>query len=463
MHVLSVREAMGGRWAGNLAGWLLLLFPTTLLVVLQEVTVGASNALVAIGLGLVEHVAAGVVVILVLWPARRRWRIIPLPVVIAMWAAIGVARGAVWGAWHAWVLHDSPDFAYRIAVWVAISVVWSPLSTFTFAQLDRRRTLLGELTAARLARARERARLDLSARARRQKLVSTLQSTLGPVIAELHQSLSNITPRLTEGAVEAMADKVSAVAYDTARLVAPDVPPETEEAPVVHRAAISAALDFPPDRPLLAASLSVIPLVPLIVPDSLRVSGIAFTLVVLLALSVIVVLLALCLQLLGWARLRFGRTSTPVLVLAFLVPGAVGSLVIAALPVGPPVATTLPLLALLPFAAAFAGSAVATAVGLAYANEDLVTRVRAIRDEADQLVELADEHERQARAQLAELLHGPVYGRLSACVMALNFHAEELANGDTTRSAAIVRTVLDYLDAASRDLDSLASRDRGAD
>jgi len=40
--------------------------------------------------------------------------------------------------------------------------------------------------------------------------------------------------------------------------------------------------------------------------------------------------------------------------------------------------------------------------------------------------------------------------------MALNFHAEELASGDDSRSESITSTVLEYLDAASRDLDALS-------
>ena len=456
MHVLSVREAMGGRWAGNVEGWLIILLPTMLLVVLQETTTGASGVPLALALGLMEHVVAGAVVFLVIWPARRHWTIIPLWFMIGLWVLIGVARGVVWSAWHVWVLHDSADLGYRILVWVAISLVWSPLYTYSLAQLDRRRSLLGELTAVRNARATERARADQSARQRTRTLVSTVQSTIGPVIAQLHHSLSAITPRLTEDSVEAMAEKLSVVAFDTSRLVAPDVPQVPEVAPAVHRAPVSAALDFPPDRPMLAAALAGIVILPLIVPDTLRVQGVGFALITLLAISVVVVLLAACLAILRWTRLRFGRPRVVALIFAFLIPGAIGSLLIAAIP-GPPLSVTLPLLILLPVAAAFAGSNVGVAVGLAYSNRDLAARVAAIHAETQQLIELADEADRRSREQLAELLHGPVYGRLSACVMALNFHAEELAAGDTSRSDSIVSTVLEYLEAASRDLDALVS------
>ena len=433
-----------------------MLVPSTALVVLQETTIGASSFWQALALGLIQHLAVGLVLVIVVLPLRRRWPIIPLTLAIAVWALLGVTRGAIWGAWHAIVLQDDADFGYRIVIWVTISLVWSPLYTYLLAQLDHRRMLLGELTACRVARVHEQARAEQSTMERRSRLISTVQATIGPVIAELRHSLSAISGRLTDASLEAMAAKVSAVAYDTSRLVSRETPPVTHSAAVVQRAPISAALDFPPDRPVLAASLAGLVILPLVVPDSLRSQGPGFALVTLVAISVVVVLLALGLMLLRWTRIRFGRPTVIILMLAFLIPGAIGSLLISAFP-GPPLTVTLPLLILLPVAAAFAGSNVAIAVGLAYSNQDLAVRIAAITAETDLLVALADEADRRARERLAELLHGPVYGRLSACVMALNFHAEELAAGDSSRSETITETVLDYLDAASAELDALAS------
>jgi len=456
VHVLSVREAMGGLWAGNVPGWLILFVPTTVLVVLQETTIGASGWAAALVLAVLEHLAAGLLVFAVVWALRRRWRVIPIGLVFAMWIGVGVVRGLVWSAWHAWVLHTEADVGYRVLVWVAISLVWSPLFTYTLAQLDHRRTLLGELTAVRLLRATERARVDQSARERREHLIATVQSTIGPVISELHRSLTTIAPRLTRSSVTAMAKRVSSVAYDTSRLVAARGPEHQAQVSHIQRAPISAALDFPPDRPLLASALAGVAMLPLAVPDTLRVQGFGFALRTILAISVMVLLLALSLAVLRFTRIRFGRPSLVALLLAFLIPGAAGSVVIALTPGWPPISEMLSLLILLPVGSAIAGANVATAVGLAHSNEDLAQRVEAIRLETDQLVVLADESDLAARIQLEELLHGPVYGRLSACVMALNFHAEELASGDDSRSESITSTVLEYLDAASRDLDALS-------
>jgi hypothetical protein len=71
------------------------------------------------------------------------------------------------------------------------------------------------------------------------------------------------------------------------------------------------------------------------------------------------------------------------------------------------------------------------------------------------------------RRRLADLMHGPVHGRLAACVMALNF-ATAAAQTNTTSNAtgenlpvdpALVDSIFEHLRAASRDLSAIAARE----
>ena len=66
------------------------------------------------------------------------------------------------------------------------------------------------------------------------------------------------------------------------------------------------------------------------------------------------------------------------------------------------------------------------------------------------------------RLRLVELMHGPVQGRLAACVMALNFTATASPATDASKGAfdiATVDAVLEHLRAVSRDLADIADTD----
>jgi hypothetical protein len=52
-------------------------------------------------------------------------------------------------------------------------------------------------------------------------------------------------------------------------------------------------------------------------------------------------------------------------------------------------------------------------------------------------------------------MHGPILGRLSACVMALNFYLAETHRDRGARLAATTEGVLMHLDRISEDLDEL--------
>lgn len=112
---------------------------------------------------------------------------------------------------------------------------------------------------------------------------------------------------------------------------------------------------------------------------------------------------------------------------------------------------------MLPLVAGLAAAVVPTVVGIRRANDVVqrqVTDLMAERRLLDRLAEADTEH---VRAQVTQLLHGPIQGRLSACAMALSFHAAD-PSPDPSRTEYITTSVLDHLDAVARDLEALAER-----
>ena len=112
----------------------------------------------------------------------------------------------------------------------------------------------------------------------------------------------------------------------------------------------------------------------------------------------------------------------------------------------------------LPVLAGVAASVIPTIAGLRAANRDALADIAAVRAQRDQLLADGGSEEERVRDQVAELLHGPIQGRLSACAMALSFHASADPPPDADRTAFITASVLDHLDAVARDVDALSGR-----
>jgi hypothetical protein len=452
--MLTVRAALGGPWAGNFLGWLLLLVPTTVVVFLQETDTGYSSWLVIAASAIAQHVASAIVVFGIIAPARLRWPVIPLAINIVAWVCLGIVRGVIAAAFAASFGAGDPGWIQRPLVWVAISCVWMPLITYALAQLDYRRILLGQL-----ARETERLRVEDSRSQRtaeemQSELITAISKTIGPVISEVRKSLESLASELNPRAVASIGKRLTAVAHETAKMVSIQSLPTPVVSPPPRRAPISAAVDFDQDRPFYAAFLAGVALLPFIVPDTLRVDGIVAAWQAALAVGVTAIALGLSLRTLRWWR----RRSTPrewTVTAYFLVPGVLGSITLGVL-WGPHLSMHGLLLEILfPLGTVFAGATLSIAVGLTFANAALDERVRELTATVNTLAAQSLAMEERAQEQVANLLHGPIHGRLSACAMALNFYSAELRQGGTERSEYIMETVRDYLEAASRDLELL--------
>ena len=93
-------------------------------------------------------------------------------------------------------------------------------------------------------------------------------------------------------------------------------------------------------------------------------------------------------------------------------------------------------------------------------NEEAGEMLAQTRATIDCLTVERDEIRDRERRRLAILMHGPIQGRLAACVMALNFHMTAAPERhDRGPAQAILDSILTHLNNVSADLVALASLD----
>lgn len=457
MRLLDVRGALGGPWATSATCWLILFGPVVLLVLLQETSVGFDNAGLVLVSAIVQHVCAGLVVLLVAGSVRRGRDVLPLWASLLAWSAGGVMRGVAGGVVAATVTDADPDFAFRIAAWLAIAWVWMPLLVYLLAQLDHRRKLLPALSSSENRRDEARGRAARSRDEIRDHLIAAVVGTVGPVVNEIRLSLRAAAGTISDRQMQAISERLSQVSSETARSIERlSLPPAPSgDAPPPRRLPLVPVLDFERRRPLVSGILTGLALIALFAPATLRLGHIPLSVAAVTALVGSAMALAL-----GHLLIKSGPDESMQdqlrrAVGRYGLSAATGCMVLASFALTHASSFAGVLTALLPFSLLFSSATVWAVVGAAEANRASFESLIAVEEEARQWDEAAAAEENAIRSQLSVLMHGPVQGRLAACAMALNFHAAGAgsASGETTEF--ITNAVLEHLDAASSDLDAL--------
>jgi hypothetical protein len=455
VQVLTTRAALGGPWAANGAGTLLLFPPSIVLVVLQESTTPFPSVFALIASALAQFTAGFAPVLIAMIVRRSRSTPIPLSASFSIWVSTAVIRGVVGGVIAETVAGVPPEYALRIAFWLTLAVFWMPVFVYTLAHWEQRRALLGELDAEVIRLSAEIERGEHATGALRDQLVATVRDAVSPVIDEIRRSLAAVAHDLDQNSIRSIGGRIAIVAADAARIVDNAGHPRRHHVAESPHVTKTRAVFFSVRSPLPTALLTGLLLAPLAIPIGFRASG-ALGWEVAVALVVVMASLALAF---GARRLRpersHGRGVAYVFVASFLA-GFTGSIAIVALPWAALDPTALVLAAVLPLGVGMCGATIGSVLGVAEANRELSERITLVRADIDGRARDSDAEERRVREQLAAVLHGPVQGRLSACVMALNFHE---ASGDAVtaaRTTFITSAVLDHLEAAAADLDALA-------
>lgn len=450
---MTLREALGGRWSTHWALWLALYPGAIALILLRESTTDYPEPWWPILSATVQHLVSGTVVVAGGAIARRRSAVLPVWVVIALWALACVVRAAI-GATVAEVVAGVPGhFFFRVGSWLLVSAVWLTALVYGIAQIERRRQLIGELEQAqrRLERATELA--TESSEAMQTRLASTVRASVAPVLDDLLDRLVHVRQELDPRAFAEISLRLSSLHDETADLVQSVAPvPAVTEPP--RRASLREVFDVHLQQPWGAAGLVTVATASLVVADAWRIFGGEAALELITATLAAGTTLGIVLRLsTRWSMLARTRASSVTL-------GGLGAAVLV-------IAWTMLhsgiddvtwhgvfLLPILALGMTVSCSVVIAALALARSNDDDVATLRAM---ATDLRRLDDAHRaalERERHRLSELMHGPVQGRIAACVMALTFFSS--ADAAPGALATITEQVLDHLAAAARDLSLLA-------
>jgi uncharacterized membrane-anchored protein len=455
MEIVSVRRALGGRWASSFGLAVAFFLPASLIVGIQDRrTPFAAWWFVLIDATL-QHVVITATIAALVAIAHHRRTVLPLALTLSIWAVGGAARGAV-GSWFASEFAGvSADYGYRIAYWMVVTLVWNTLVTYIAAQFGEQSALNAQLAQCRSDLAVARATAATSESDLKHDLLASVRDAIAPVILEIRASVAVATHRQTAN-FEALSQQIEGVAEQIDSVI--DSQSRTVPAAVNRAAVLSplrAALRFDSSRPVFASMLALIGAAVVLVPEEFHDDGLPHAAVAMLALAAGATTLILLHYLYRW--MRGGREPRHWASRLFRVSAAIatGATYLAAN--GYFLADDeIVWVVLVPISFYFASTSLSAAVGLGESNISLLTEIDATRSEAADLRESNRRHTDRVRAQTAELMHGPILGRLSACVMALNFH-EAAAHKDEVAARDVATRVSAHLELVSRDLEVLST------
>ena len=455
MRLVRASEAFGGRWAASPLSWLILFLPTTLLVVLQDIAIPFSAPTALLASAVAQHVAGGGLAVALVAVLRRWWPIIPVPAIFTVWALAGIVRGLVGGAFAAAFAGAQPDFLFRAAFWVAAALIWMPLFAYFFAQLDARRVLLAELDSITARLEQEKRRAHLSSSELRNELVAAVRGAVGPLVEDVRERLSAAAEQDAEIPLGPISQQLESIATEANAIVnrpVDDAPLSEHPLPPLHWGPTLEALTFERSRPFTATAVTVLAVAALLLPNSFRLGGfleMAENIEALVAGGLI-----MCIGLLLSRRSTAFRIGHAAVIFALAGLGAMGTLL--AIESYPLDLHDVAVAVALPVWFAASAALLSAEVGVARASRKLIATFDERWSELVTLRAQAHGREQKIRKQVSQLLHGPILGRLSACVMALNFFLAEPEHKRGLRRTATTEGVLAHLRLVSIDLEELS-------
>lgn len=457
MSSLGTRASLTGSWATHWALILIFLPPTMLLIVFRESVLEPPTFAWSLASAVIQHAVVAVIVVGGGAIARRGRILLSLPLVISLWMLSAVARAIVGYVISTSAYAQASSILLDTVIWIAITATWVPITVYALAQFEHRRLLLTARDVAATALARERAAATESTQQLQARLLATVTAHLTPVLRDLEDSLDAARRRLGGGTSAELGMRISQLHDETADLVAnsetrPAFPPSPGHG---SRATFRRAFAINALPPTRSAGLVTLAALIAIAPDTLRVLGAPLAWGTVAAVAGAGILLGVTPGILARAR-RVHLTYLRAIVVSQGVAITAAIAIVAATP--PPVIGTdawilLPITAI---AIATAHALYTSAFVVSDANRADDTALSTMAAETSMLATQRAERSRTARERMAQLMHGPIQGRLAACVMALNFHGD-IATNDPERAELVLTAVFDHLHAVTVDLHRLGS------
>jgi hypothetical protein len=370
-----------------------------------------------------------------------------------------VAQAVVGGVYATIAVGGSPDFGFRIAFWLAVQWLWSPLVINTLAQYEHRRYLLAERAIHIDSWNTNAQRGNSALRHQHVRLLETIRSTVSPVITEIRQQLNGKTAPREQAEFLSTADQLTVLSNSVKTILeTPHITSSLTGGVPEHPkriAPIIDALNYEIRRPYTSSAVLAILLLPVLVPGMFRLGGMPAIAELTAGVASSAFLFASGLQLIKLFTKEDSRSRTTQIALVHIVASAAAPLVVGAMSWEPLGERQWVLVVFLPLGFIFAAVAVSGAFGLGDANRLLVEEMIQIRNHFGAYQEFVRQEEKRMSDEVESVLHGPIRGRLSACIMALKFHVDELAIADSAHGESIMRAVAKHLDATARDLDRM--------
>ncbi|MFN3708116.1 hypothetical protein [Microcella sp.] len=459
MAIPNLRAALGGAWSTHWAIWLGILPASVLFAVYREQALEPEHAGLSVISGVLQHLAMGLIVVGGGALLRRRRSILPIAAVAALWGSACVAGALVAFAFSARFYGSASSPIADTIIGLALIATWIPVAIFAIAQLDQRRLLLAARDITTDALIEERAEGRVTAQQLQSRLLATVTAQLTPVLADLENSLNAARGAITGDTATELGARISRVHDETAELVERDGPPlhsgvRPERAQRVTFRRAFALSTAPPAR---IAGLVTLAALAAVVPDTYRVFGpVAAAQGAIAITSSGVLLAALPAAFARWAARGKGMTHlrATIVLQVFAVIAAV--IILDVLPPSIWAGAQWQVLPMTLMALALAHTMYSIAFVVADANATDEKELRNASAELDTLRERRAERSRHARERMAQLIHGPIQGRLAACVMALNFHAEIVAT-DPPRAEVMLDSVIEHLKGVTAELRKLGT------
>lgn len=451
---MTLREALGGRWSTHWLLWLVMLPPALGLILVRESTTAYPEWWWPLVSGVVQHLVTGVIIVGGGLLARRRHPVLPVWVVASLWGLSCIVRATI-GSTVAEVVAGVPGhFLFRLGSWLIVSAVWLTALVYGVAQIERRRELIGELEQTQRRLEIATAQATESSEAIQSRLAGTVQRSVAPVLDDLLTRLVAVRQSLDPHAFAEISMRLSNLHEETADLVDSVAPAPAAAPERPRRASLREIFDVHLSQPWRAAGLVTLATIALMLADAWRIFGNEAALEIVVACLAGGFTLGLVLRVSRvWSAVSRARASSVTL-------SALGAAILVSawvmLHSGIDSITWHGAIVLPVLAGGFLASCsvVIAALVLARGNADDLRTIRAMEADLRRLDEAHAASLERERHRLSELMHGPVQGRIAACVMALTF----FSTADAAPGAldAITGQVLDHLAAAARDLSLLA-------
>lgn|GEM_PF-1521715 len=456
---LSASQALGGSWLSRPLIWIIGFAPHFGLVAILEVSLLDEAWYLVIATALLQFATAVVVLSFTVHLARRRTAILAMPLALLLLGITAVIQGLVGGIFAASVIGGPTHYIFRIIFWLAVQLLWSPLVITTLAQYEHRRYLIAELSL-HIVAWNTNAEQGVSAlRGQHVRLLETIRSSVSPAIDEIRQQFNNASAPKKQAEILGTAEQLMVLAHSVETILStPHVTAslvlEVPEHPK-RFAPIADAIRYEIRRPYGTSAVLAILLLPVLVPGMFRLGGLPALIELTLGVACSAFLFASGLQLIKLFSRKNSRSTVIQITTVHIVASIAAPLVVGAMSWEVLGHRQWVLVVLLPIGFIFAAITVSGAFGLGEANRVLVTSITQVRNRFSSFQNFVGEEEKRMSADLEALLHGPIRGRLAACIMALKFHAEELASGGSTRGEKILLAVGSHLDATAQDLDRM--------